>query len=279
MLPQADSTSSVCGIRVGRSGGSHVLRAVWLPGVVGVLLLLGLPQVAAGQLEYGPRGDRSEGIKPQPIAAYDIELVSARADYTEEAAELPSRLRFKFYLEEPADAYVTVRELDYRHFYWLDNVEPTAPWRAGFDNDFAWSTRDVLGSLNQILMYDLGVVVRLDSPEARSTERIAPAIFYHSEVPATIEGYLFTFRTGGTAFVMCTIYGEPPSDVLFTRTIPRQPEGRPFTIRWDSTRRRDGTTGAPVAPGWYSLVVSGYFLDTNDPFRHSIRFYHQPAVQ
>ena len=278
-MTQADSTSSVCGVRFHRPGGSNMARAVWLPGVVGVLLLIGLPQVAAAQLEYGPRGDRSEGIKPRPVSGYDLELVSARADYTEEATELPSRLRFKFYLDEHAVAYATVRELDYRHLYWLDNVEPSAPWRAGFGNGFAWPTNEVLRRLDHILMYDLGVVVRLDAPEARSIERVAPAIFYHTDVPATVEGYLFTFRTSGNARVTCTIYAEPPSDALFTRTIPRQPGGRPFTIRWDSTRRSDGTTGAPAAPGWYSLVVIGYFLDTNDPISQTTRFYHQPTVQ
>ena len=288
-MPQADSTPRVCEqIRVPPSRGQprrNRLRAVWLPGAVTVLLGIGL--TAGGGRPIGvsdlPRGDGfDEDQTTAGARGTDFELVSwcGMGGRRIEATELPSRLRFKFYLDEHAVAYATVRELDYRHLYWLDNVEPSAPWRAGFGNGFAWPTNEVLRRLDHILMYDLGVVVRLDAPEARSIERVAPAIFYHTDVPATVEGYLFTFRTSGNARVTCTIYAEPPSDALFTRTIPRQPGGRPFTIRWDSTRRSDGTTGAlPAAPGWYSLVVIGYFLDTNDPISQTTRFYHQPTVQ
>ena len=113
-------------------------------------------------LQYQDRGNRHEGIKPKPVSGYDIELISVRADYDEEAERMPDRLKVKFYLEQPAEVGLTVRELDYKYYYWMDKIQPSRPWRPGFDNVFEWPTKDVIQRLGHLATADLGIIVRLD---------------------------------------------------------------------------------------------------------------------
>jgi len=224
--------------------------------------------VQAIQLQYQDRGNRREGIRPKPVAGGDIELISARVDYKEEAVQLPDRLRLKFYLDRPAAVHVTVREVDYVHYYWMDHVQPDQPWRLGFGNMFEWPTRDVIRQLEGLRTYDLGVVARLERPESGRVERVAPVILYYANPPNFVTGYVFTFRTNGDAQMTCTVYGASGS--VFDREIPRQPGGRPFTVRWDATK---------VDPGAHSLVLRGHFLNDNARLEQTVSFYHQPRVQ
>src|SRR5262249_49273988 len=124
-------------------------------------------------LQYQNRGNCYEGVKPKPVSGYDIELISARVDYKEEVKYLPDRLKAQFYLEQLSQVHLTVRELDYRYYYWMDRVQPAQPWRPGFDNAFDWPTREVIQQLGQIIMYDLGVVARLDKSVPSKSERVA----------------------------------------------------------------------------------------------------------
>jgi hypothetical protein len=222
----------------------------------------------AARHEYQNRGNRYEGVKPKPVSGYDIELISARVDYHEEVNQTPDRFKVRFYLEQPSQAYLTVRELDYKYYYWMDKVQPPGPWQPGFHNEFEWPTQEVIQQLDQVKMYDLGIVVRLEKPEPGKVERVAPAIFYHSQPPPTIKGYLFTFKTNGDAKLTCSFYKEGELKPVFTRSF-KQRGGRPFTVRWDSSTATGGS---------YKLVVKGYFLDTNDPIDQIVYFYHQPVV-
>jgi hypothetical protein len=240
-------------------------------GLVMLLSLLPAPFVS-GQphLQYQHRGNRYEGIKPKPVSGYDIELISARVDYKEEIEQLPDRLRVQFYLQQLSKVYLTVRELDYKYYYWMDRVQPAQLWRPGFENVFEWPTREVIQQLGQITMYDLGVVARLDKSEPSMSERVAPVIFYHSQAPTVIKGYLFTFKTGGDAHLRCAVYEDGASEPLFTQILQRQRGGRPFTVRWDSSQAGQGS---------YTLVLGGYFLETNIPIDQTVTFYHQPDVR
>jgi hypothetical protein len=237
-----------------------------------LLFILGCVPYALAEmhLQYRNRGDRYEGIKPRPVSGYDIELISARVDYKEEVVQMPEWLKVNFYLHRPSQVHVIVRELDYKYYYWLDKVQPSKPWRAGFSNMFGWSTRDVIQQLDMLQVYDLGVVARLERPEPSKVERVAPVILYYSQLPMTIDAYLFTFKISGDARLTCAIYKEGGSEPLFTRFFRRQRGGQPFTVRWPSS-----TAGE----GFYKLVVGGYFLDTNDPIEQTVSFYHQPFVQ
>jgi hypothetical protein len=205
--------------------------------------------IAATKLEYQKRGNYYEGVKPKPVSGYDIELISARVDYTEKVHQMPEWLKLKFYLDWPSEVYLTVRELDYTHYYWLDKVQPSETWGPGFDNVFDWPSSAVLQELRGIEMYDLGVIARLDRPEPSKLERVAPVVFYASQLPTTIKGYLFTFKASSDGRLSYAIYREGAADPVFSQSIPKQLGGRPFTIRWDSSQAAEGT---------YSLVVKGY---------------------
>jgi hypothetical protein len=237
-----------------------------------LLFILGCVPYALAEthLQYRNRGDRYEGIKPRPVSGYDIELISVRVDYKEEGMQMPEWLKINFYLHRPSQVHVIVRELDYKYYYWLDKVQPPKPWRPGFSNVFGWSTRDVIQQLDMLQIYDLGVVARLERPEPSKVERVAPVILYYSQLPVTIDAYLFTLRISGDARLTCSIYKEGALEPLFTRFLRRQRGGRPFTVRWPSSTTEEG---------FYKLVVRGYVLDTNDPIDQTVSFYHQPVVK
>src|SRR5262249_46704409 len=113
------------------------------------LLLLGQGVLAQTELEYQNRGNRYEGIKPKPVSGYDIELISVLADYKGQIRALPDQIKIQFYLERPSTVFLTVRELDYKLYYWLDRVMPPNPWQAGFGNEFSWGTDVVLRRLDR----------------------------------------------------------------------------------------------------------------------------------
>jgi hypothetical protein len=152
----------------------------------------------------------------------------------------------------------------------MDKVQPAEPWRPGFDNIFDWPTRDVIHQLGKINMYDLGVVARLGNTDPSVAERVAPVIFYHSQVPANVLGYVFTFKTNGHARLTCEVYDEASVKPVFTHHIHRQPGGTAFTVRWDSSQAAEGS---------YRLVVRGFFLENNRRINQTVSFYHQPAVR
>lgn len=226
--------------------------------------------LAEMHLQYRSRGNRFEGIRPKPVSGFDIELLSARVDYKEEGMQIPERFKVKVYLEWPSEVHLTVRELDYKYYYWMDKVQPAKPWQPGFDNVFDWPTREVIQQLGKINMYDLGVVARLGNTNPSIVERVAPAIFYHSQLPANVEGYVFTFKTNGHTRLTCEVYEQEGVKPVFTHNIHRQPGGSAFTVRWDSSQ---------AAEGGYRLVVRGFFLEDNRRINQTVSFYHQPAVK
>ena len=237
-----------------------------------IFLLLGWQPCLLAQLDlqYGPRGNRYEGVRPKPIAGYDIDLISARVNYNEQGYRLPDVLKIRFYLTQPSEVHLTVRELDYRYYYWMDKVKPANPWRSGFKNVFEWPAEEVLKRLDDIGMYDLGVVVRLGKLQPSKLERVAPVILYHSKYPPAIGGYLFTFKANGDTRLTCSFYKDQNKTPLSTKVFTRLRGGRPFSVRWDSS---DATEG------WYKLVVGGYFLHSNDPVDQAVYFYHKPTTE
>jgi hypothetical protein len=133
---------------------------------------------AKADLEYRDRGRYSEGVKPKPVSAYDIELISALVNHNEAADLLPDQLKLSFYLPEQVAVNFVVRELENRLFYWLDNVKPPAAgWHSGGQNELDWPTATVLRRLQGPMnMYALGAVIRLGKKTPASVEDVAPAI-------------------------------------------------------------------------------------------------------
>ena len=233
------------------------------------LLLLWVP-LALTQVDYQNRGNRYEGVKPKPVSGTDIELISVLVDYREEVKQMPDSLKLRFYLKASSKVYLTVREIDYNYYYWMDKINPEQPWKPGFDNVFGWATQDVLQQLGNIKIYNLGIVARLENSEPSSLERVAPVIFYHSHFPSNIKGYLFTFKTNGDAQLSCSFYREEKAEPVDIQNFQLQRGGRPFTVRWDSEQAEEG---------FYKLIINGYFLNTNNPIDQTVQFYHRPVVK
>ena len=236
-----------------------------------LLLIAPLSTWADATLDYQNRGDRFEGIRPKPVSGYDIELISVLVDYQEPTTQLPGQLRVAFHLQNQPAVHLTVREQDYRLFYWLDKIKPTKPWQANSLNEFTWPTGAVLRQLDQRLnIYELGVLIRLKKETPAADEDVAPAILYHTKPPEKIGGYLFTMKTNGDARLSCKIFRDGTADPLMNQSFRRIPGGRPFTVRWE--------TGA-AQEGQYALVCDGYFLDTNQHLGQTVRFFHRPTVR
>lgn len=147
------------------------VHATWL--LLG-LLIVPLPLWADPSLDYQNRGDRFEGVKPKPVSGYDIEVISVLADYQEPAAQLPDQLRVGFYLQSQSPVHLTVREQDYRLYYWLDRVKPAKDWQIRSVNEYTWPTGAVLRQLDpKLSLYELGVLIRLgrDTPPRTRTSR------------------------------------------------------------------------------------------------------------
>lgn len=183
---------------------------------------------------------------------------------------LSSIREVEVFLEDPHAVYVTVRELDYQTYYWLDKVQPAEPWSPGFQNTFSWPSQPVLQQLTpKVDLYDLGVLVRLDAESPSSLERVAPALLFHQDAPSVVTGYFFTFKTGEDARLFATIRQESTGQEMDSQTFRRKRAGRPFTIHWEAKE---------ADPGPYILTLSGFSLSTNQTLSQEIHFYHQPAV-
>ena len=220
-------------------------------------------------MQYQDRGDRFEGIKPKPVSGRDLDLISVLVNYKEETKVTPNECKVQFYLEQESKVYLTIRELNYKYYYWLDKVQAKKPWRTGYQNVFKWETETVIQKLDGLDLNDLGAVARLGKSVPSQIEQVAPVILYHDKPPSIIDGYLFTFKTASDAKVNCKIFKEGELKHVFARSFPRKRGGRAFTIRWDSIEATEGS---------YKLTVSGYFLDDNFPFEQTVVFYHQKTV-
>ena len=233
------------------------------------LLALGaLPLLAQydPKLQYQKRDNRFEGIKPKPVSGYDIELLSALVADREPSASWPQTLRLKFYLPAAEPVFLTVRQPRPRTvYYWLDKVVPPTPWRAMAWNEYSWSTEPVLKQLTAMGVDDLGVVVRLRQQDPSKRETVAPAALFHTQPPAAPDGYRFTFKTNGTAYVTGRIYRD--NKEVFRRPQNQEKGGSPFTLSWNPQGQPEGE---------YRLELSGYFSD-NTQLAKEVLFYHRPS--
>ena len=217
-------------------------------------------------VEYRNRGNRNEGVRSQPVSGYYIELISALALPREDSGQMPREYKLKFYLKQLYDVYLTARERDPRHNYWLDGVRPPNPWRSGFSNEFAWPTQDVVARLSPpIKLNDLAVLARLERQNPSQNERVAPVFLFYSRPPAAVTGYMFTFFLNVDSRLACFFYKEGSTVPVLAQNFPREPAGRSFTVTWNS---------AGVPEGWYKLVVRGKRLNNNEDFTTMVNFYH-----
>ena len=237
------------------------------------VLIVTTPLGAQLDLQYQKRGDRYEGVKPKPVSGYDIELISVLADYQEpfETEGFPKRVTLRFYLDGDDAVHFTVRELDYRAYYWLDKVQPAKPWKQGFQNEFTWPTDPVLNQLRPKLnLYEIGALVRLNNATSSTVEEVAPAVLFHTKPPDQIEGYRFTMKTGEDARLQATFIQQDTGKLIGKpQKFRRKRAGRPFTIEWDAKKAPSGS---------YALKITGFSLSTNQSINKEIHFFHQPSL-
>ena len=245
-------------------------RALWFF-ILCTLVVALMPALAQQDIQYQRRGNRNEGIRPKPVSGYDVELLSALVDTREDMSRLDAMLGFRFYLNEPVAVHPLVRDLEFKHYYALDNVQPATPWQVGRVNVFEWPTGVVLARLGAFKPSDLGIIVRLGKATASVDEHVAPAVFYQSRPPARATCYLFTFTLREDGAVTAKVFREGQDTEVFSQRIARQLGGRPFVVKWDLAK-------GEVSEGRYRMVLSGYFLGNNKPIQQTVRFYHQADI-
>jgi hypothetical protein len=225
-----------------------------------------LPQL---DLKYQDRGDRYEGIDKGFKVSDRVELISAMVNYNERLNQIPDRYKLKFYLNQIVPVFVRVREIDNKYNYWLDKLQPINTWRKGFDNDFQWSTQDVI-KRKHIKLDDLGAVAQLGSADPSLNMRVAPVILFHAQHPERIAGYTFTFKISRKADVTCSFAKDlDNSPVLSTQSF-EVPGQRPRTVEWNASNAREG---------WYKLTITVIYSNNGQKVDQIIHFYHRPSVR
>ena len=227
---------------------------------------------------YQPRGDRAEGIRLPSAPTGDISLISARAVPVGGPQErIPERLRLRFALppgRRPGSVEITVRELQERFDYWLDQVRPATPWQPGQVNVYRWPTRTVLKWLygRGLQTADLGVLVRLGAGAAPpGGERVAPAVLAGDDWPVEIERYQFTFRTRVAARVTCQLEAAAVATPVWGQSVKFALADHSYACR---------VPFPPLPAGEYRLRIESWSLVERAPLsRYEVRFYHDPGLR
>jgi hypothetical protein len=235
-------------------------------------VLAGLSLAATAQspanLTYQNRGRYSEGVRTAPSTGPDLDLIAALVDHREPYSVLPPSFRALFYAPNSEQIYLTIREIEARYYYWLDNVQEPG-WHAGKSNQFEWPTATVIRSLkwqqDALGLDDLGAVARLGRPTPSIAETVAPVALYHSRPPQLIEGYRFIFLPGERMRLRFQVVAEGKNAPLTSETFPVVLAKQPHPVMWKTAQWPDG---------WYRLDISGYALSNNDSISRKVRFYH-----
>ncbi len=215
-----------------------------------VLSLLLTPKLSlwAGEIEYADRGSYWEGVRAQPANSFGVELLSAIAVVGPSSEDFPAALTLRFFLGAPGSVAITVREVNNRHYYWLDQVQSQG-WRQYEWNEFTWPSKGVLQPLNfqnhldPIRIYDLGVVVRLGPLEPSFEEHVAPA-FIHAAGQSfpKIAAYVFTFKVAKTVSTpRCLVVDEASGKTVYSQPLARLQPGVPFACTWPFNAAPTGT--------------------------------------
>jgi hypothetical protein len=238
-----------------------------------VFVALLTPEVGAQlhpNLTYQNRGRYSEGIRTAPSTGPRLDLISAMVDYNEPYSTLPQTFRALVYVPPQAEqAYLTIREIEPRYYYWLDKVQPETGWPKGTAVQFGWPTDKVIRALTwsdgPLRLEDLGAAARLGSPTPKSIEKILPVALYYSQPPKSADSYRFVFRPGTRMRLRFELYGESESEPLQTQVFRSVLAMEPHTTKWSTSGWQEG---------WYRLFVSGYELSNNAEIDAEVQFYH-----
>jgi hypothetical protein len=243
----------------------RVLNLSWILLLVAGTVL-SLPQAG---LKYQDRGDRHEGIDKGFPVSDRVELLSATVSYNEKFTEIPDVYRLKFYLNQKGPVFVRVREIDNKFNYWLDQLRPKDDWHQGFDNDFQWSTDDVV-KRKRIQLDDLGAVAQLGSSDSALDMRVAPVILFSARQPEKISGYSFTFKISRKADVTCSFTKDVDNSPLLSTQSFEVIGQRPRTVDWNVGNLNEG---------WYRLIITVIYTTNGQRVDQIVHFYHRPSVK
>lgn len=219
------------------------------------------------KLKYQNRGNYWEGIKSRPSADDFIELLSVLVDYTENHQS--NTCKIGFYLDRDVKTFITVRETDNRHFYWLDKTKPVIRSK-GF-KVFKWPV-SVIKRIPGLDESQLGIVVRVGKNEKGLTETVAPAVFYDTKPPRKAEAYLFTVKPMRNAEITCRIFsedGQGKKTFVCGEKFETVSGGMPLTFRWDCSKAVEGN---------HTFQIEGEFDDDETSFAKEVKFYHRPFI-
>jgi hypothetical protein len=221
-------------------------------------------------LNYQKRAGYSEGIRYEPSSGKaELNLIGAMVDYREAYQKLPGTFKAAFYLPKADQVYLTIREVDPRRNYWLDNLVP-AKWKSGDLNTFAWSTGTVIASLNTpktpFGLDQLAATARLGRASPSNSETVAPVALFYNRPPAGAETYRFIFRPTARMRLKFILTPEgKPAPAQPQQVFPSVLAMEPHEVKWSAKSLPDG---------WYHINVTGYAAQNNDPVNADIRFYH-----
>jgi hypothetical protein len=246
------------------------------PRMLSCLFLLIFPLVASvvgslpqSDLKYQDRGDRHEGVDKGFPVSDRLELISATVSYNERIAQIPGEYKLKFYLDQTVPVFVRVREIDNKYNYWMDKLQPRNGWRQGFDNDFQWSTQDVI-KRRQIQLDDLGAVAQLGSGDPSLDMKVAPVILFSARHPDRITGYTFTFKISRKADVTCSYTKDSDNSPILSTQSFEVPGQRPRTVDWNVGN---------LSEGWYRLIITVIYSNNGLKVDQIVRFYHRLNVR
>lgn len=225
-----------------------------------------LPQ---SDLKYQDRGDRHEGIDKGFAVSDRVELISATVSHNEILARIPDEYKLKFYLDQTVPVYVRVREIDNKYNYWLDQLQPKNGWRQGFDNEFKWSTQDVI-KRKQIKLDELGAVAQLGSGDPSLEMKVAPVLLFSAQLPSRIAGYSFIFKISRKADVTCSFSKDLDNSPLLSTQSFEVIGQRPRTVDWNVVNLNEG---------WYRLIITVIYSNNGQKVDQIVHFYHRPTFR
>ena len=241
------------------------------------LLLAATPAHAGGDdREYRMRGDYWEGTKTKPVSAeyglFGLVLIAAQAKASPAIDNASEQFHARFFLNKPQPVYLMVQERVHLNNYLLDKVQPTKLWQAGFNNDFAWPTAQVIDKLN-LHLGDLVAIARLNGDKPSEEETVAPVLLYSTpSPPKTVDGYVFSFYSLDAVKLSWQVQEKCNGKPIFKpKELGYKLGGSVFDVDWSA---------ANVRTGEYCLVVEGQRWGNNhSAVRQTVIFYHQPVIR
>jgi hypothetical protein len=221
-------------------------------------------------LKYQDRGDRYEGVLGSKVSDR-VELISAMVDFHDAGyVNTPEQFKLKLYLPNKTNVSVTVREINTRTNYWMDRIRPSGGWHAGFGNEFAWPTADVIQRLDNLNLSDLGAIAQLGSGERSNDITVAPVILFYTKAPRKVTDYSFAFRISRKADVTCLIFKDGSDDPpVLKKVFPKMLGNLPRSIVWNASSATEGS---------YRLVIEVVYTNDGEDIKQVVHFFHHTAT-